>query len=225
MTTRAVSPNVESALRIISLLESGERRLVHDMRWDEYEQLLEELGDDYVVRISYAEGVLELMGPLYRHEKYKDFILRAVAILTKAFGLKLESGGSTTLKHKDLKRGAEPDTCFYIQHAAQMIGKETIDLKTDPPPDIVVEIDITSPPYGKLDIYAHLGVPEIWRYDGKAFRIFELSGGCYIERDKSVTFPSLSGRDMQSFIEQCDSEGQDAALDSVQDWVTKQNPT
>ena len=221
MTTRAVSPNVESALRIVSLLEPGERQLVPDVKWDEYEQLLEELSD-HAVRISYTEGVLELMGPLYRHEKYKDFVLRAVAILTRALGLKLESGGSTTLKHKELKRGAEPDTCFYIQHAAHMIGKETIDLKTDPPPDIVVEIDITSPPYGKLDIYAHLGVPELWRYDGKQFRIFELLAGTYIEREASVTFPRLTGRDMQSFIEQCDRQGQDAALESVQEWASKQ---
>ena len=219
MTTRVEPHNVSTALGIIDSLEPGEHRFINDVAWEEYEQLLEELGDSCKVRISYDEGTLELMGPTYRHEKYKEFILRAAAILTRSLGLKLESAGSVTLKREKLSRGAEPDTCFYIQHASHVIGKETIDLEIDPPPDIVVEIDITRPSHTKRDIYARLGVPEFWCYDGTRFRIFRLVGMSYVECDLSPTFPFLNALDMQDFIELSKTEGQDAALDKLQEWV------
>jgi Uma2 family endonuclease len=224
MSTKVESPNVEATLAFLASYEPGERKVIEGVSWEEYEQLLDELGEGYAVRVAYTEGMLELMAPLYKHEKNKDFLLRLVSLLTRELGLKLESAGSTTLKRKDLARGAEPDTCFYIQHAAQVIGKETIDLQADPPPDIVVEIDVTSKSHSKLTTYARFGVPEFWRYDGKTFQIFGLAEGRYVEQEASVTFPFVTARDFEAFIEQSKTEGQDAALDSFQQWVSERKP-
>jgi len=225
MSTHIETPQVASILALIDSLEPGERRLLHEVSWEDYEQLLEELGEGYAVRVSYAEGTLEIMAPLYRHEHAKDSITALARVLTKALGLKLESAGSTTLKRKRLRRGAEPDTCFYIQHAAQVIGKQTIDLRVDPPPDIVVEVDVTHPSYSKLKTYARFGVPEFWRYDGKRFEIFALVSGGYVARETSVTFPFVRSSDLMIFLEQSQTEGQDAALQSFEAWLSTHKPT
>jgi Uma2 family endonuclease len=171
------------------------------------------------VRIAYAEGELEIMSPLYRHEKYKDLLNAMVRILTMAQGLAMESAGSTTLKLKQTRRGAEPDTCFYIQNAEQMIGRETIDLQFDPPPDIVFEVGVTSKSTSKMKTYAQFGVPELWRYDGTTFRIYELIGADYSTRETSLTFPFLHASDLQALLERSKLIGQNALLAEFEQWV------
>ena len=86
-------------------------------------------------------------------------------------------------------KGAEPDGSFYVQNADAIIGKRRIDLSVDPPPDVVVEIDITSESLSKFPIYAAFGVPEIWRYDGRAAQIYHLVNQSYVETDASLAFP------------------------------------
>jgi Uma2 family endonuclease len=219
MSTAVISPNVEAALHLIDTMDYGECQVLHNVSWDEYEELLTELGPGYAVRIAYTEGELELMAPLYRHERPKDLVLLMVSVLTQELGWEMESAGSTTLKRKDMKRGAEPDTCFYIQNAAQIIGRDSIDLRFDPPPDIVFEVDVTSKSKSKQTTYAKFGVPELWRYDSSGFHLFSLSGGRYVERDASVTFPFVRGRDLEEFIERGKMTGQNATLAAFREWV------
>lgn len=219
MSVAVISPKVEEALRLIDTMGDGECQVIPDVTWDEYEELLDELGDGYAVRIAYTEGELEFMAPLYRHEKPKALVLMMVMILTQELGWEMESAGSTTLKRKDLKRGAEPDTCFYIQNAAQMIGRDTIDLRVDPPPDIVFEVDVTSKSKSKQPTYARFGVPELWRYDEGGFHIFSLSNGRYVERDASATFPFVGAQDFESLIERAKMTGQNATLTAFREWV------
>src|SRR5438034_9295297 len=110
------------------------------------------------------------MSPLPEHEDYKDFVSHAVRALSDELGIELEPRwGSATWKRRTFRKGAEPDTCFYVANAHRIIGKPKIDLDSDPPPDIVVEIDMTNESLSKFPIYAAIGVPEIWRYDGKRF--------------------------------------------------------
>jgi Uma2 family endonuclease len=219
MSVAIISPNVEAALRLIDEMDDGECQVLHNVSWDEYEELLAELGPGYAVRIAYTEGALELMSPLYRHEVYKDILTMMVRILGKATRQRVQSAGSLTLKRKNLRRGAEPDTCFYLQSAGQILGQDDIDLRYDPPPDLVVEVDVTSKSTSKLKTYARFGVPEFWRYDGKRFQICALVGQEYEDRESSVAFPFVRGADLIPFLKQGLNEGQDEAIDSFEAWV------
>jgi Uma2 family endonuclease len=127
-------------------------------------------------------------------------------------GVVLETGGATTFKSKQLAQGVEPDTCFYVQSAARIIGKLTLDLKTDPPPDVVVEIDTTNDSLDKFRIYAALNVPELWRYDGRQTYFYQLAESGYEEIQNSRAFPSLPASTLTQYIEHSKTEGQTAAL-------------
>jgi Uma2 family endonuclease len=217
MTTQAIN-----YLDAIEHLPAGGILILSDVSWEEYEQLLADLGDSNMVRVSYDHGRLEIMSPTFGHEKYKDLLLRIADIMAQEMGLGLESAGSTTFKQKELAQGAEPDTCFYVQNASRIIGKMRIDLNIDPPPDVVVEIDISHVSTGKLEFYAAIGVPEIWRYDGKQIQIFQLSGQHYVEAPASLTFPLLTGDVLSQLLEQSKSEGQSATLRSFREWLRTQ---
>src|SRR5688572_29367395 len=141
----------------IRQLPPGSELIVPDVSWAEYEQLLAELGEGYSVRVTYDDGRLEVVTPSRQHEKSKDFILRLAHVLAEEFGLSLESFGSTTFKQEVLKQGAEPDTCFYVQRAAEVIGKDDVDPAIYPP-DVVVEVDVSHSSVRKLKFYARLGV-------------------------------------------------------------------
>lgn len=223
MNTAVSTQNVETALHFIDIMAPGECQVLHNVSWDEYEELLDELGPGYAVRVAFTEGELEIMSPLYKHEVYKDVLTMLVRILGKACKQRVQSAGSLTLKRKNLRRGAEPDTCFYLQNAAQILGQEMIDLRYDPPPDLVVEVDITSKSTSKMKTYAKLGVPEFWRYDGKRIRIYALLEGDYVERDNSLSFPIVSALDLVLFLKQSIEEGQDEAFEAFQHWVNKRS--
>lgn len=182
MGAKIPSSKVSASLAVVGAMEPGERQVLNNVAWIEYEQVLARLGDRSGIRLTYAAGVLEFMSPLYRHEAFKDLLLLAIRILTKELGLRMESAGATTFKRGDLLRGLEPDTCVYIRNAERVVGKETIDLSVDPPPDIAVEIDISNPSKRKIETYGLLGVPELWSYNGKRFRIFVKSDKGYSER-------------------------------------------
>jgi len=187
--------------------------------WDDYEQLLAELGDDYHVRVSYHDGCLEIMSPLPAHEEFAEVIRYIVRDMTRTLGMKLEARGSMTMRSAWHSKGAEPDTCFYIQNAQRIIGKRSLDFTVDPPPDIVVEIDVTNASHLKFPIYAALGVPEIWRYYGQTVFFYTLTDAEYGATTHSRAFPFLPSPVLAQWIEQSKLEGQDAALDAVQTWM------
>jgi hypothetical protein len=135
-------------------------------------------------------------------------------LLVRELGLRLESRGAALLKRELRETGAQPDCCFYIRHAAQVIGKRQLNLHADPPPDIVVEVDLSSQPLSKFAIYAALGVPEIWRYDTVAFEMWRLSGQEYVEAPASRAFPFLTAAVMTEMIKRNKIIGQDEALEN-----------
>src|SRR2546423_4755309 len=132
------------------------------MSWDEYERLLSNLTGWFGIHVTYVVGNVQIMSPSHEHEEYKEFVLRLAQAISDEIGITLETRGSATYKQKRLAKGAEPDTCFYVQNASRIIGKRKIDLDVDPPPDVVVEIDLTNESLSKFNIYAAFGVPEIW---------------------------------------------------------------
>jgi Uma2 family endonuclease len=204
---------------IVEMLTDGEVRRLPNIAWEDYLALLEARGDGGGARISFADGVLEFMAPLYVHEGTKDFVLFLVGTLAEELGLDCESAGSTTLKRADLKRGAEPDTCFYVQNAARILGKETIELPEDPPPDIVFEVDVTSASTSKTETYALMGVPELWRLDRAGLTFFVLNEGHYDVAEASRAFPMLRPETVVEFLEMSRAEGRTRALRAFREWV------
>ncbi|MBP0012364.1 MAG: Uma2 family endonuclease [Roseofilum sp. SBFL] len=198
------------------------RELIHlsGISWQTYDRLLQELSDRRL-RLTYYHGRLQIMAPSPEHERYKRVIGRFVETLAEELTLNIEPLGSITLKHPDVS-GAEPDECFYIQNLSAIEGKTWIDLAIDPPPDLVIEIDITSSSINRLLIYAQLGVSEIWRYDGESFEIYVLSDRQYQLAQESLAFPGIEITQISQFLAQV---GNQAYLDIIQDfrrWIQRQ---
>ncbi len=129
------------------------------------------------------------MAPLPEHEVSKKIIGNLVEILLEELDMEFWSLGSTTFDQEEMDAGVEPDDCFYIQNEAAVRGKDRIDLNVDPPPDLAIEIDITS--RTRFNNYEVLGVPELWRWRGNRLEINVLINGKYIAATASAIFPNL----------------------------------
>jgi Uma2 family endonuclease len=200
----------------------GEQRTVlHNISWETFEALLRDTGEDRGSRFAYDCGVLEIMTPLFEHENTKIQFDRFILVLAEELAIEIRSAGSTTLKRKISKRGIEPDTCYYIQNELAIRGKETLDLENDPPPDLAIEIDITSSSVNKFGIYSALGVTELWRYDGQNLKFYQLIEGQYIECNFSIAFSIVSVSEISRFIEQSKSMGEIALLKFFRAWVSE----
>ena len=127
-------------------------------------------------------------------------IERFILTLVELFGLRIKTMGSTTMNYPHLKKGAEPDNAYYIRNQPLVRGRN-VDFATDPPPDLVVEVDITHTDIRKNQFYASLGVPEFWRFNGKVWRIHQLQAGVYVEVESSPTFPTVGKAQLYSFLE------------------------
>ena len=209
-------------LDAIERLPEGATLVIQKLSWDDYERLLKDLRGRPHLRISYDRGKLEVMSPLPEHEEYARFIDDLVRVFAHAHQLKVQKYGAATWKRQRLDRGVEPDCCYYVANALRVIGKRKFDLEIDPPPDIIVEIDITNESWSKFPIYAALSVPEIWWYDSKNIRFYELARDEYGEVFESRFFPGLTPALLLAALEQSKSDGQDAALDSFREhWTSK----
>jgi Uma2 family endonuclease len=196
----------------------GHQVLLKDITWHEFEQILEELGEDRASRLSYSHGVLEIMVPLPEHEKDKEIIGELVRMLLDALDIDFEALGSTTFKSEQMTQAIEADTCFYIQNHQAVIGKNRIDLTVDPPPDLAVEIDITS--RTKFDNYRLLGVPELWRYSQKGLEINLLQSGEYVNSQNSPNFPEIPIVELiNRFVEKALTQGRSQAVREFRQWI------
>jgi len=199
-------------------VQPGHQLLLEDVSWQQFETILTELGEHRAARLSYSNGRLEIMVPLPEHEKAKEIIGDIVKILLSERGINYESLGSTTLKNERMTQGVEPDTCFYIQNSALIIGKNRLDLTVDPPPDLAIEIDLTS--RTQLDNYQILGVPELWRYAGRGLKINVLQDGQYVESDSSPTFPDIPIIELVNrYVHQSQVSGGSQAIQAFKTWV------
>ena len=206
-------------LATIEHMPAGAVLRVDDVPWEDYEQLLADLGDGRAVRIFYDRGRMEIMAPGSAHERPTSVISRLVVVLSDELDIDIESLRSTTLKAEMKAKGAEPDDCFYIQNAPLVIGKIDLDLKDDPPPDLVIEIDRTSASLNKFPIYAGLGVSEIWRVAKGQVRIFLLAGESYEERSTSSAFSFLPAQIISEFLARGLAEGQRKVAIAFRAWV------
>ncbi len=193
--------------------------ILHDVSWETYERLLADGADSSAPRFTYDRGELEIMSPSPEHEKLNRRIAQLVMAFAEETGVEAEDFGSTTFRREDLERGFEPDSCFYIQNEERVRGKDRIDLAVDPPPDLVIEVDITHPSLNKLSIYALIGVPEVWRYDGQRLTILKLSGDSYVEAANSTALARLTSVVLTDFVDKSKSMRHTAWLKEVREWV------
>ena len=184
----------------IATQDSTQRILLSGIRWCTYEALLTDLGDSPATRLAYHQGLLEIMVPSFSHEQLNRLLASIVEVLAMSMQRDFINAGSTTFKRADVERGFEPDSCFYVQHVDAIRGQTTIDLTTDPPPDLVMEIDITHPSLEKLPIYATIGVPEVWRSDGQQVVIYRLEAGTYTVANTSAVLPGVTAHQVMSFL-------------------------
>jgi len=179
-----------------------ERRVILDgVSWETYERLLADRGESSGTRFAYDEGTLEIMTTSFQHEKLKRTIDTLVELIANKMRIPVQGGGSTTFKRKDLAKGFEPDACFYIQRLQQVRGLDNIDLRKDPAPDLVIEVDITTSSLNKFPIYSRLGVPEVWRYSGETLAIFKLDGTTYVEQTESGVLPKLTASVLNELVQ------------------------
>ena len=209
---------------IATSVPAEQRTILHNISWKTFETLLAETGEHRGSRFAYDCGTLEIMSPLIEHEGYKSIFGNLIVVLAEELGIEIKSAGSTTLKLKSANRGIEPDNCYYIQNEIAFRVKQTLDLTTDLPPDLAIEIDITSSSINKLAIYSALGIPEIWRYNGRVLQFYQLVENQYLEREFSYAFPLVSAIEISEFIEQSKTIGEVALIKLFRAWVRNKLP-
>jgi Uma2 family endonuclease len=169
--------------------------------------------------MTYDNGDLEIKTLSFGHEKTGRLIGRFIGMLTLVLNAPIESGGSTTLKKKLKRKGLEPDECFWIKNERAMRGKTKWEVKRDPPPDLVVEVDVSRSSMNRMGIYAALGVLEVWRYKGKRLRVYELVKGKYREVQVSPSFPYLPMARVNEFLHLARSVDETTLLREFESWV------
>jgi len=204
------------------ILPPGHPVLFAGVDWQSFEYALDQMIGRSSVRIAYDNEVLELMTPLLEHEADKGLIGALVEALLEELDIEFLNAGSTTFRSQAMGKGIEPDQCFYIEHEQAVRGKGRIDLTIDPPPDLALEIDITTRRSHTL-IYEALGIPELWRFDGAVLHIQVLRNGSYVATMQSDHFPQFSlGDAIPRFLKQSQVEGRNVALRAFRAWVRTQ---
>ncbi|MFN8952885.1 MAG: Uma2 family endonuclease [Aphanizomenon sp.] len=196
----------------------GQRVLLENVTWKELETIIAELGEHRAARIAYDRGILEIMSPLPEHEDNKEIISDLVKALLEELNIEFRCLGSTTFKNQFMEQGIEPDQCFYIQNEAVIRGKKRLDLTIDPPPDLALEIDITSRTH--LNIYEGLKVPEVWRFENGILQINILENGVYVESKSSLNFANLPLiAVIPQYLENSRTIGRNATLKAFRNWL------
>lgn len=212
-------PASTTPAEVLLTLSPGQSVLLENVSWQGFESLLVELGDHRSARLAYDNGRLEIMAPTGEHEYYKEAVGDLVKDLADELDQNYESFGSTTWKRQDLLAGVEPDNCFYVQNEQLIRGDLKLDLQQVPPPDLVLEIDITSKSLNRFPIYARLGVPEIWQYDTGQLNIYHLQNQAYVEAATSLAFPQIPVQQIIPFIEEHRSLGKKNMRRAFRKWV------
>jgi Uma2 family endonuclease len=189
--------------------------------WRTYTRLLRVLHERRF-RLTYDRGTLEIMSPLWEHEGPADLLGCFVVVLTEELHLPRRAGRSVILRRRKKQRGLEPDNCYWIASAPLLHGKVRLDLRTDPPPDLAIEVDVTHRSLDRMSIYAALNVPEVWRH-GKAGLTFHiLESGNYHARPQSLSFPQLLPADLTGFLARWGQTDDADLVLEFRDWVRQQ---
>jgi Uma2 family endonuclease len=194
--------------------------VLYEIDWTTYTRLLrtfEKSGRR--VRLTYDRGTLEIMSPLWEHERPSYLFGSFIDVLTDELNLPRLSGGSVTLRRKKKHRGLEPDKCYWIASSPRLQGKRKLDLRTDPPPDLAIEVDVTSSSMNRMGIYAALGLPEVWRLTKEGLTFHILEAGKYQVRPNSLSFPTLAAAELSGFLAQVGQADDTTLVRQFREWV------
>lgn len=204
------------------VMKPGQALLLKDINWHKFENFLDDLGDTSAARLSYSKGMLEIMAPMAVQEVGKEIIGDLIKIILEELDIEFWAVGSTTFKNEAMAQAIEADECFYIQNEAVVRSKDRIDLMIDPPPDLAIEIDITS--RTRFDNYESLGVPELWRYNGKTLEINVLQDGRYIQSENSSQFPTIPVKEeIPRYLTKSKTAGRNTTMRAFRAWIRQIN--
>ena len=192
--------------------------VLYDVSWDTYEQFLSAFGDRRLPH-TYSNGALEIMSPTQYHDWLKAFAGRLIEMAAYELDIPIKSIGSTTLRRQMKEKGLEPDECYYVGNEARVRGKRKLDLKKDPPPDLAIEIEVTRKILDRLEAYASLGVPEIWRLDGKSVTFLKLTRGHFRPIKHSLAFPMVAPADILRFTTLMEKKDENSILRDFVKWL------
>jgi Uma2 family endonuclease len=194
--------------------------VLYGIDWQTYSRLLRAfVGRRF--RLTYDRGVLEIMSPLLDHERPAYWLGRFIEALTEELRVPCLAGRSVTLRRRKKQRGLEPDNCYWIANTSRMVGKSILDLRVDPPPDLAIEVDVTSSSIDCMSIYAALGVPEVWRLTTAGLVFQVLQGGAYQPQANSLTFPQLTAAHLVPFLAQVGQVDDMTLARNFRDWVRR----
>lgn len=206
-----------------TVVSSPERLVILDnVSWETYERLITEHGERCGTRFTFDEGVLQIMVVSSKHEMPNRTLATLVDVLAEEWSIDIQRLGSMTFKRKELLKGFEPDSCFYIQHADDVMGRAEIKLGVDPPPDLIIEVDITRESLNRFPIFAAVGIPEVWRFDGARVIFYRLESEAYIETSNSLAFPALDSDIATDFLAQSQTLKSTVWLRKVRGWARTQ---
>lgn len=201
---------------------SEQRFRLSDVPWPAYLAFTDCLGERYV-RVTYDQGEMEVMTVSSAHEWAKKRLDGIIGILSEEMQIDIARFGSMTCRRESLERALEPDECYWIQSESLIRGKRDLDLEADPPPDLVVEVEISRSALNRMKIYAALGVAEVWRWDGLSLRVCHLTKkGDYKVSDRSLAFPQLLVSDVERFLLEDSGASCTQWLRSFRQWVRDQ---
>jgi Uma2 family endonuclease len=196
--------------------------VLHDIDWQTYSRLLRIFENRRGFRLTYDRGILEIMSPLWTHEDPAELLGCFIVALIEELSLPCRLGGSVTLRRRRKRRGLEPDKCYWIASTPLLQGKRELDLRVDPPPDLAIEVDVTSSSLDRMSIYAALGVPEVWRLSTGSIAFHVLEGGAYQVRSNSVSFPQFASVDLPPFLALWGSTDDATIVRQFREWVRQQ---
>ena len=225
MSTVATKPKIQPKPSVPEWFEGREYLLLHNVSWEFYERFLEAIGDRRL-RVTYDGENLEIMNVSRRHERTKKLLGRLIETLTYELNIPMSSGGSMTFQRKDLKRGLEPDECYWIANEKKVRVKRDLDFRKDPPPDLAIEVEISRGILDRQAIYERLGVPELWKFDGETLTVLRLRGNGtkkYAPATKSLCFPFLPVQELVRFLTIDENKSETEHMQAFVRWIRKQN--
>jgi Uma2 family endonuclease len=205
-------------------VHSGDSALLSGISWKMYRQL-RKLPENYNIRMTYDRGELEIMSPSAEHEGIASLVGDLIKIWALELRIPMRSCRTMTIRRSALKRGFEPDNCYYVQHEPEMWNKKKINFKTDPPPDLAVEVEVSRKLLNKIEIYLAFRVPELWCCNGSTLKVYELcKEGKYAARDASICFPGFPIAKVEEILRQLGSAHETDLILAFRDWVRDNVP-
>ena len=197
--------------------------VIYGISWELYEELLRDYWGTQSPRFTYDSGILEIEMPNSSNHEENTFVLTQIVVfIAGELEIDYRNFGSTTFRRKNIRKGFEPDSCFYIQSLDAVIGKFDLDIEKDPPPDLIIEVNRTSSSLPRMPIFAAFGVKEVWRFDREKVKFYTLEEGVYLEIEKSIALPILSSKKATEFLSGSRTMKSTVWTKKIRDWVKRQ---